>query len=71
MINYTIFNQSSAINQQNLQYIVKAINMLLTEFLVILPFNIVDVFPTSLVLLVSIDKLICDAEPVNVIEGVE
>ena len=30
MINYTIFNQSSAINQQNLQYIVKAINMLLT-----------------------------------------
>ena len=30
MINYTIFNQSSSINQQNLQYIVKAINILLT-----------------------------------------
>ena len=29
MINYTIFNQSSVVNQQNLQYIVKAINMLL------------------------------------------
>ena len=31
MINYTIFNQTSAINQQNLQYIVKAINILLTS----------------------------------------
>ena len=29
MINYTIFNQSSTISQQNLQYIVKSINMLL------------------------------------------
>jgi hypothetical protein len=29
MTNYTIFNQTSAINQQNLQYIVKSINMLL------------------------------------------
>ena len=31
MINYTIFNQCLAVNQQNLQYIVKAINNLLSN----------------------------------------
>ena len=31
MINYTIFNQSSVINQQNLQYMVKSINILLVS----------------------------------------